>query len=264
MKIDITEDQIQKLLEEVKIEFAEMKKSEEEASKKETSEKSEASESSMKKDFPPEEKPEAEAPAEAAPEGEPEAEAPAEDPAAEGGEVSPDQLFDMYSKLSDEDLSMHYMAASKALFAKMDAPAEEVAPEGAAPEAPAPAPAAAPAAPEAPPAVAKSNKVAEEMLEAFKTVESENKELKKKLDELTDTLGKMVSKPARSGFTSGNVIETAPEAPKALTKSQVMSALAKKAQDAALSKEDQEKIVRYSLNPVFTEELSKFLEEKQK
>ncbi len=75
---------------------------------------------------------------------------------------------------------------------------------------------------------------------------------------------KLVSKPARSGFTSGSVIETPPEAPKTLNKSQIMTALSKKAQDVSLSKEDQEKVVKFSLNPVFTEELSKFLEEKQK
>jgi len=274
MKIDITEDQINKLLEDVKQEFAELQKSEEaqlakadEESKKEeksekddSSEKKEGSEQSMAKDFPPEEKKE-EAPAEVAPEA-PASEA---DPAAEGGEVSPDQLFDMYGKLSDEDLSMHYMACSKALFGRMDAPAEEEMPP-AAPEAPAPSPEPAPA-----PEVAKSNKVADEMLEAFKTMEGENKvlkdesdALKKKVDELTETLGKLVAKPAKSGFTSGTVIENAPQAPKTLTKSQVLSALAKKAAEPNLSHEDQGKIVKFSLNPVFTEELSKFLEEKQK
>jgi len=331
-KIDITEEQIQKLLEEVKQEFADMKKAEEaelakmiasapaapksnknpvrpagdskpgnpnaklgikdvfgEGSKPKgpamakdsKDEETTKEESSLEKDFGEEKSeggdaPPAEAASEDAP---PSEEAPAEeaapegdaDPAAEGGDVSPDQLFDMYSKLSDEDLSMHYMACSKALFAKMDAPAEEVeAAPPAAPEAAAPAPEA-PAAPAEEAPAAKSDKVSEQVMQSLKKTEQENQELKeeadklkKKVDELNEVLTKLVSKPARSGLVSGNVIETPPEAPKTLTKSQIMAALAKKAQQPDLSKEDQEKLVRYSLKPVFTEELSKFLEEKQK
>jgi hypothetical protein len=74
----------------------------------------------------------------------------------------------------------------------------------------------------------------------------------------------LVSRPATSGFKSGSVIENAPKASQKLSKSEILSKLSKKAQDKDLTQDEREKIVSYSLNPVFTEELSKFLEEKQK
>jgi len=70
---------------------------------------------------------EAPAPAPEAPMGD----EPPADPAAEmGQEVSPEQLESEYSALSDAELSMHYMAAKKALWARQG-PGEESSPPGA-------------------------------------------------------------------------------------------------------------------------------------
>ena len=269
MKIDITEEQITQLLEDVKQEFVALQKSESEDAEK----LAKADDGPPEDDKPAEAAPEAPAAQEAAPAGpvdDAPPEAPAVDLVVEAG-VSPEDLSSMYSKLSDEDLSMHYMACSKALFSRMngEGDAEEAPPapgadmpQEAAPEAPA-----APAADEGDPMMDKSHDISDEIAEAFAHLESENKTLrdesdalKKKLDELAETMTKLVARPVRSGFTSGSVIEAAPKSPEPLTKSEVIAKLNEKAK-GQLSVPDREKLIKFSLNPVLTEELSKFLEE---
>ncbi len=296
MKVEITEAQINQLLEDVKLEFVALQKSDADALE------------ALKKEFPPKkeeapadapaesEAPASETPAEAAPaadEGAPPADdsspAPDADP-AQGG-VSPEELHSMYEKLSDEDLAQHYVAASKAMFGRMsggpespDMPgAEGGAPDGApAPDAASEAPAeAAPAADEGappaddkpePPPFGKSEDlmVSDEVIEAFEHLESENKTLKdesealkKKLDELAETMTKLIAKPVRAGFASGSVIESAPQPIAPLSKSEIVAKLNVKAQDPTLTVVEREQVLKYSMNPVLSDELSKFLETKQ-
>ncbi len=176
---------------------------------------------------------------------------------------------------------MHYIAASKAMFARMDGEPEaaEMPAEGGAPapdaggEAP-PAPDAAPEAPAAEPKAPPFGKseelmVSDEVIEAFESLESENKtlkeeseSLKKKLDELAVTMTKLIAKPVRSGFASGSVIEPVAQPVQPLSKSEIIAKLNTKAQDQSLSKEDREQLLKYSMNPVLSDELQKFLETK--
>lgn len=267
MKIDITEEQINQLLEDVKQEFIVLQKSEAEEAEKLAKAEDKPKEEKEAPAEPAADAPSApEAPAEAAPEAPAEAPPAQEDPVAQAG-VGPDELCDMYSNLSDEDLSMHYMAASKALFSRMsgDQEVEEEAPEmppQEAQDAGAPPPA------DAPPMAKSEPEISDEVIEAFEKLEQENKvikeeseALKKKLDELADTMSKMIAKPVKSGFVSGSVIESVPEAPKPMTQKEVIEKLNKKAQDPSLTNDKREQLIKFSLNPVLTEELVKFLDD---
>jgi len=271
MKVEITEEQINQLLEDVKSEFVALQKSDADA---------------LIKDFPPKKEegdseapaaPAEEAPAEAAPEAEAEgapadeaAPAPEGDPAAEGG-VSPDELYDMYGKLDDETLAMHFMAASKAMHSRMEGGEEEAEmppEEGAPPEAEA-APEAPAEEPAAPPFGKSEDYVSDEVIEAFEHLEAENKSLKdeslalkKKLDELADTMTKFIAKPVRAGFASGSVISEQPVVETPMTKSEIIAKLNTKAQ-TVLTPVEREQLLKHSLKPVLSDELIKFLETKQ-
>lgn len=290
MSLDITAEQLDSLIQEIKSEYAVLAKSEEmakaempaafeekkEGSKSEKKEesskegskpeasKTEGSKSEMKKDDAVATEPAPEAPDEA----------PAPDAAPEdAGDVGADQLFDMYSKLDEEQLAMHYMACSKALYSKMDQPDEEAMPEApvaeepAAPEAVAP-----PAAPEAAPApeASKPSPFGKAEVEELEKLRKENADLKgktsdleKKVDEVADTLQKVVSHPSRKAFSgsnfSSNTKPVVVTEEKVLSKSEIMSALNEKARDPKLSEADRSKIYSYSIKPVFNEELKKFL-----
>ena len=280
---DITVEQLDSFLQEIKNEYAALSKSEKSASDKEASKSPEGSASGspeasasgskpegslQKDDLAAKPEPEVEAaPEEVAPEAEV---APEEaDPAAEGGEMGPDELYEMYCKLDEEQLAMHFMACNKAMYTKMGAPEEEQALPGEAPPMEA-APAAAPA-PEAeapPPQFGKAEK--DELEKLNKSLQDKTSDLEKKVEELTETLTKVVNHPSRKAFTGSNFASTVKEdkSNQPLSKSEVLGKLVDKAKNPKLSDADRAKVESYaykfSVKPVLSEELSKFLSEEVK
>ena len=292
--MDISKEELQKILDGVTEEFSSLMKAEETAntiakadedSKKSeppkaddadpvAKDKGEAKEASTAGEAPAKEAAASEAPPpegtladapDAGAKGEGEAEAGA--PAMGGEDMDPDQLCEMFMQLSPDQLAMYWMAASKAMFHQVHAHEGEEAidaVEGAEPMVPEASEAAEMGGEaQSPPPFAKSVKDDAEYKSVVKKnadLEAQVAKLEKQANETSESLAKFLSLPNHKGFASGNVIAKSETSEmKVLTKSDVVEMLNEKARDASLTAIDRKKLMSFTMNPVLTPELKTFL-----
>lgn len=164
---------------------------------------------------------------------------------------SVEELLSEYMKLDEDDLMAHLIACNQAVSAKMKEEEEETEEmvEG---------------------IMSKAKKmpmskkvfVKKQMKKseaASKEVKKEVAELKNQLNVLVKNVESLASKPKSLAFNGNNFLTKSEPAVKQLTKSEIVNKLSEKARQANLTLEDSQKIVKFSLNPVVTEELKKFL-----